>query len=86
MAIRIRLTRRGRKKKPFYRVVAANSEAKRDGRFLEILGTYDPLKDPAVFKVDSFKLDKWLRLGARPTDTVRSLLKRAGHPLEPDQQ
>ncbi|MBW1926607.1 MAG: 30S ribosomal protein S16 [Deltaproteobacteria bacterium] len=85
MAIRIRLTRRGRKKKPFYRVVAANSEAKRDGRFLEILGTYDPLKDPAVFKVDSFKLDKWLRLGARPTDTVRSLLKRAGHPLEPDQ-
>jgi small subunit ribosomal protein S16 len=86
MAIRIRLTRRGRKKKPFYRVVAANSEAKRDGRFLEILGTYDPLKDPAVFKIDSFKLDKWLRLGAKPTDTVRSLLKKVGHPLEPAQQ
>jgi small subunit ribosomal protein S16 len=81
MAIRIRLTRRGRKKKPFYRVVAANSEAKRDGKFLEILGTYDPLKDPAEFKVDSSKLDKWLSLGAKPTDTVRSLLKRAGQPL-----
>jgi small subunit ribosomal protein S16 len=78
MAIKIRLTRRGRKKKPFYRVVAANSEAKRDGKFLEILG---PLKDPVEFKVDSTKLDKWLNLGAKPTDTVRSLLKRAGQPL-----
>jgi small subunit ribosomal protein S16 len=86
MAIRIRLTRRGRKKKPFYRVVAANSEAKRDGKFLEILGTYDPLKDPAEFKVDSSKLDKWLSLGAKPTDTVRSLLKRAGRPLGTAQQ
>jgi small subunit ribosomal protein S16 len=82
MAIKIRLTRRGRKKKPFYRVVAANSEAKRDGKFLEILGTYDPLKDPAEFKVDSSKLDKWLSLGAKPTDTVRSLLKKVGYPLE----
>jgi small subunit ribosomal protein S16 len=86
MAIKIRLTRRGRKKKPFYRVVAANSEAKRDGKFFEILGTYDPLKDPVEFKVDSTKLDKWLSLGAKPTDTVRSLLKRAGQPLEPAQQ
>lgn len=81
MAIKIRLTRHGRKKKPFYRVVAANSEAPRDGKFLEILGTYDPLKDPAEFKVDSSKVDKWLSLGAKPTDTVRSLLKRAGQPL-----
>ncbi|MDL1957860.1 MAG: 30S ribosomal protein S16 [Deltaproteobacteria bacterium] len=86
MAIKIRLTRHGRKKKPFYRVVAANSEAARDGKFFEILGTYDPLKDPLEFKVDSTKLDKWLNLGAKPTDTVRSLLKRAGQPLEPDQQ
>ncbi len=86
MAIKIRLTRHGRKKKPFYRVVAANSEAKRDGKFLEILGTYDPLKDPAEFKVDSSKVDKWLSLGAKPTDTVRSLLKQVGHPLEPAQQ
>lgn len=85
MAIKIRLTRHGRKKKPFYRVVAANSEAKRDGKFLEILGTYDPLKDPAEFKVDSSKVDKWLSLGAKPTDTVRSLLKKVGHPLEPAQ-
>ena len=86
MAIKIRLTRHGRKKKPFYRVVAANSEAARDGKFLEILGTYDPLKDPAEFKVDSSKVDKWLSLGAKPTDTVRSLLKKVGHPLEPAQQ
>ena len=86
MAIKIRLTRHGRKKKPFYRVVAANSEAPRDGKFLEILGTYDPLKDPVEFKVDSTKLDKWLNLGAKPTNTVRSLLKRAGQPLEPAQQ
>jgi len=85
MAIKIRLTRRGRKKKPFYRVVAANSEAARDGKFLEILGTYDPLKDPLEFKVDSTKLDKWLNLGAKPTDTVRSLLKRADQPSEPAQ-
>ena len=86
MAIKIRLTRHGRKKKPFYRVVAANSEAARDGKFLEILGTYDPLKDPAEFKVDSSKVDKWLSLGAKPTDTVRSLLKKDGHPLEAAQQ
>ena len=86
MAIKIRLTRHGRKKKPFYRVVAANSEAARDGKFLEILGTYDPLKDPAEFKVDSSKVDKWLSLGAKPSDTVRSLLKKASYPLEPVQQ
>ena len=86
MAIKIRLTRHGRKKKPFYRVVAANSEAPRDGKFLEILGTYDPLKDPAEFKVDSSKVDKWLSLGAKPSDTVRSLLKKVGHPLESVQQ
>lgn len=85
MAIKIRLTRHGRKKKPFYRVVAANSEAARDGKFLEILGTYDPLKDPVEFKVDSSKVDKWLSLGAKPTDTVRSLLKKVSHPQEPVQ-
>ncbi len=79
MAIRIRLARGGRKKRPFYRVVAANSEAPRDGRFLEILGTYDPLKDPAEFKVDPSKLQKWLGRGAEPTDTVRSLLRKSGY-------
>ncbi|NDY41451.1 30S ribosomal protein S16 [Dissulfurirhabdus thermomarina] len=78
MAIRIRLARLGRKKRPFYRVVAANSEAPRDGRFLEILGTYDPLKDPAEVKVDADRLEKWLGRGAEPTQTVRSLLARAG--------
>ncbi|MEA1868123.1 MAG: 30S ribosomal protein S16 [Thermodesulfobacteriota bacterium] len=86
MAIKIRLTRQGRKKKPFYRVVAANSEAARDGKFLEILGTYDPLEDPAEFKIDSSKVNKWLGLGAKPSDTVRSLLKKARHPMEPAQQ
>ena len=79
MAIKIRLTRRGTKKKPFYRVIATNSEAKRDGKFLEILGTYNPLKDPLDFNVDSSKLDKWLARGAKPSDTVRTLLKRSAH-------
>ena len=78
MAIRIRLARGGRKKRPFYRVVAADSEAPRDGRFLEVLGTYDPLKEPYEFKVDVDKVQKWLGKGAKPTDTVRSLLKKAG--------
>jgi small subunit ribosomal protein S16 len=79
MATMIRLTRGGRKKKPFYRVIAADSEARRNGRFLEILGTYDPLKDPAEFKVDTAKVDKWLARGAKPSDTVRSLLSKTGH-------
>ena len=82
MTIKIRLTRGGRKKKPFYRVVAINSETKRDGEFLEILGTYNPLKDPLEFKVDTSKLDKWLNRGARPTDTVRTLLKKFAHSEE----
>ncbi len=79
MAIKIRLTRGGRKKRPFYRIVAINSRAKRDGKFLEILGTYNPLKDPLEFKIDRARLDRWLNLGARPTDTVRSLIRRAAH-------
>ncbi len=78
MAIRLRLTRGGRKKRPFYRIVAANSEARRDGRFLEILGTYDPLKDPAEIKLDAKRVKKWLDRGAKPTDTVRSLIAKAG--------
>ncbi len=79
MPIRIRLSRGGRKKKPFYRVVAANSEAPRDGKFLDILGTYDPLKEPFEFKVDSEKLNKWLEIGAEPTQTVKNLLIRCGY-------
>lgn len=77
MAVRIRLTRLGRKKKPFYRIVVANSEAKRDGKFLDIVGTYDPLQDPAAIKINNDKLQEWLGKGALPTDTVKSLIKKA---------
>ena len=77
MAVRIRLTRLGRKKKPFYRIVVADSENKRDGKFLDIVGTYDPLQDPAVVKIDDTKLQDWLGRGALPTTTVKSLIKKA---------
>ncbi len=77
MAIKLRLTRGGRKKRPFYRIVAANSEVRRDGTVLEILGTYDPLKDPAEIKLDGEKVKKWLDRGAKPSDTVRSLIAKA---------
>ncbi len=77
MAVRIRLARGGRKKRPFYRVVATNSTSPRDGRFLEILGTYDPLKDPGEFKINREKLDKWLARGAEPSNTVKNLLLKA---------
>ena len=78
MAARIRLTRKGTKKKPFYRIVVADSEAPRDGKFLEILGTYNPLTDPAEVKIDPERLRVWLDRGARPSDTVRSLIKKKG--------
>ena len=74
MAVRIRLSRHGRKKKPFYRIVAANSEAPRDGKFLDIVGTYDPLKDPVEVKIHQDKLQSWLDKGAKPSDTVKSLM------------
>jgi len=77
MAVRIRLARGGRKKRPFYRVVAINSTSPRDGRFLEMLGTYDPLKDPGEFKINREKLDKWLAKGAEPSNTVKNLLLKA---------
>jgi len=77
MAVRIRLTRFGRKKKPFYRIIVADSEAKRDGKFLDIVGTYDPLMDPAAIKIDNAKLQDWLGKGALPTATVKSLFKKA---------
>jgi small subunit ribosomal protein S16 len=75
MALRIRLARFGAKKRPFYRIVVTNSESPRDGRFLEILGTYDPSQDPAGVVVKDELLSLWLSRGARPTDTVASLLK-----------
>jgi small subunit ribosomal protein S16 len=78
MAVKIRLTRIGAKKKPFYRIVAADSEAPRDGSFLEILGTYDPHQDPAGVEVKSERLAHWVSQGAQPSDTVRSLLKARG--------
>ncbi|OGR05874.1 MAG: 30S ribosomal protein S16 [Deltaproteobacteria bacterium RIFOXYD12_FULL_50_9] len=76
MAVRIRLSRLGRIKKPFYRIVVSNSESPRDGKFIEVIGTYDPLKKPAEVKVQPEKLQEWLAKGALPTDTVRSLLAK----------
>jgi small subunit ribosomal protein S16 len=76
MAVKIRLTRLGRKKVPFYRIIVADIEAKRDGKFLDILGTYDPRKDPAEVKIDADKLQSWLAKGAKPTTTVKSLIAK----------
>ncbi len=78
MAMKIRLTRMGSKKKPFYRVVAMNSETRRDGRALDFLGYYNPMKEPAEIKIDANKVKEWLAKGAKPSDTVRSLLIKAG--------
>ncbi len=78
MAVRIRLTRKGTKKKPFYRIVAADVESPRDGRFLESLGTYDPMMDPAAVTLNKERVQHWLGEGAKPTDTVRSILKKQG--------
>lgn len=73
--VKIRLHRIGAKKKPFYRIVVADSRYPRDGRFIEQLGTYDPLQEPAEVKVDSEKVKTWIKNGAQPTDTVKRLLK-----------
>ncbi|SMP68765.1 MULTISPECIES: 30S ribosomal protein S16 [Desulfonatronum] len=78
MAMRIRLTRMGSKKKPFYRIVALNSETRRDGRALDFLGYYNPMKEPNELKIDTDKVREWMAKGAKPTDTVRSLLARVG--------
>jgi len=78
MAVRIRMTRMGAKKRPFYRVVAADSEAPRDGRFLEILGYYDPMKDPAVTKIHEDKMKYWISKGALVSESVKALLKKQG--------
>ena len=78
MAVRIRLTRKGSKKKPYYRVVAADSEAPRDGRFLDILGFYNPMKEPAEINLDREKVKKWLDNGALATDSVKTILKKEG--------
>ncbi len=78
MAVKIRLTRLGDKKSPFYRVVVADSRSPRDGKFIEVLGIYDPLKNPAEVKVDTEKASKWLKNGATPTETAKSVLVKAG--------
>ena len=78
MAVKIRLTRKGAKKNPFYRIIVADSHAKRDGRFLEVIGTYDPLQNPAKVTIKEDRLKDWLGKGAKPTQTVSSLLKREG--------
>jgi small subunit ribosomal protein S16 len=78
MGVRIRLARHGAKKKPFYRIVVADSENPRDGRFLEKVGTYDPLKDPVEVSLNPDRIKYWMEKGAIPSDTVRSLLKKEG--------
>lgn len=78
MAVKLRLKRMGAKKSPFYRIIAADSRAPRDGRFLEEIGYYNPLTEPPEVKIDAEKAQKWMKSGAQPTETVRSLMKKAG--------
>lgn len=78
MAVRIRLKRMGAKKRPFYRVIVADARAPRDGRFIDTLGTYNPLTNPAAVKLDPEKVRLWLSRGAQPSDPVRHLLAREG--------
>lgn len=78
MAVKLRLKRMGSKKKPFYRIVAADSRSPRDGKFIELVGTYNPVANPAEIKINEEIALKWLGNGAEPTDTVRSLLSNAG--------
>lgn len=78
MAVKLRLMRMGKKKQPFYRVVAADSRAPRDGRFIEILGTYEPRAEPSKVSIDNAKAIKWLRDGAQPTERVQRLLTQSG--------
>jgi small subunit ribosomal protein S16 len=78
MAVVIRLARHGTKKKPFYRIVVADGESPRDGKYLENVGTYDPLIDPAKVTLKTERIQYWVDQGAKPSDTVRSLLKKEG--------
>ena len=76
--VKIRLSRMGAKKAPFYRIVVADSRSPRDGRCIEEIGTYNPLTDPATVTIDAEKAQQWIKNGAQPTDTVRALLKKNG--------
>ena len=78
MSVKIRLKRMGMKKMPFYRVVVADERAPRDGRFIEEIGYYNPMTEPATIKIDAEKAQTWLKNGAQPTDTARTLLKKSG--------
>ena len=78
MAVKIRLRRMGQKKAPFYRIIVADSRSPRDGRFIEEIGTYDPTRDPSVYKVNEEIAKKWLANGAQPTETVSKIFKMAG--------
>ena len=78
MAVKIRLRRMGAKKAPFYRIVVADSRYPRDGRFIEEIGTYNPVVNPAELKVDVDRAQAWIKTGAQPTETVKALLKKAG--------
>lgn len=78
MAVKIRLKRIGAKKNPYYRVVIADSRSPRDGKFIEEIGTYDPMQEPALVKIDAEKANTWLKNGAQPTETVKSLLVKSG--------
>ncbi len=78
MAVKIRLRRMGAKKAPFYRIVVADSRYPRDGRFIEEIGTYDPMKNPSAVSIDADKAKAWISNGAQPTDTVKVLFKKEG--------
>ena len=80
--VKIRLRRMGAKKNPFYRIVVADSRSPRDGRFIEEIGTYDPLKSPSEIKVDLERANYWIGTGAQPTDTVKALLKKSAEAAE----
>jgi small subunit ribosomal protein S16 len=86
MAVKIRLARHGATKRPFYRIVVADSQCKRDGRFLENVGTYNPLTDPVQVTLKTERVQYWLQQGAIPTDTVKTLLKNEGVAAQPAQQ
>jgi small subunit ribosomal protein S16 len=84
MAVKIRLTRVGSKKNPIYRVVVADSRSPRDGRFIEIVGRYNPRTEPSTIELDQAKIDDWLSKGAQPTESVRRLIKAAASGATPD--
>jgi small subunit ribosomal protein S16 len=83
MPVKIRLARYGAKKKPFYRIVVASNQAPRDGKFLELVGTYDPLSEPAAVRLKHDRIKAWIEKGASPTATVKNLLKKEGGSPKP---